>query len=74
MDIEDTIKQESYRDFVLTQLRQGDAPATRWHITRKESGMSRSFGFFATAIEARHKIDDLLNQVTPLGGPGRSLA
>jgi hypothetical protein len=60
MDIEDTIKRESYRDFVLTQLRQGNAIATRWQITRKESGMSRSFGFFGTAIEARRRIDDLL--------------
>jgi hypothetical protein len=74
MDIEDTIKRESYRDFLLTQFRQGDALATRWQITRKESGMSRSFGFFETALEARRKIDDLLNEVTPLGGPGRSLA
>jgi len=62
MDIEDTIKRESYRDFDLFQLRQGNATQTRWHISHHESGVNRSYGFVTTENEARRKIDDLLKR------------
>jgi hypothetical protein len=66
MDIEDTIKRESYRDFDLVQLRHGKAAATRWHITHKESGMNRSYGFATSEDEAHRKIDKLL-KTSPQG-------
>jgi hypothetical protein len=60
MDIEDTIKRESYRGFDLIHLRRGGAVETRWSITHRESGMSRSYGFAVSKNEAHRKIDDLL--------------
>jgi hypothetical protein len=62
MEIEDTIKRESYRDFDLVHLRHGNAAETRWHITHKESGMNRSYGYAPSEIEARFKIDDFLKR------------
>lgn len=62
MDIEDTIKRESYRDFDLVHLRQPNVAKTRWHITHKEGGMNRSYGFAASEDDARSKIDDLLKR------------
>jgi hypothetical protein len=60
MEIEDTIERQSYRDFDLVHLRHGKVEKTRWHISRKEAGMSRSFGYTPSADEARRKIDTLL--------------
>ena len=60
MEIEDTIKRESYRGFSLTQLRAENATETRWKITHKESGMYRDYGFTVSVIEARSRVDDLL--------------
>ncbi len=62
MEIEDTLKRESYRDFSLVQLGQRNATTTRWHITRKESGMNRSYGFATSEHDAKSKIDDLLKR------------
>jgi len=63
MEIEDTVRRESYRDFDLVQLRLVNATATRWHITHVESGMNRSYGFFTTETEARGRIDHLLKRI-----------
>ena len=63
MEIEDTIKRESYREFDLVHLRHGNATQTRWHISHRESGMSRSYGFAVSAIEARTIIDDYLKRI-----------
>jgi len=60
MDIEDTVNRQSYRGFDLLQLRQGKAVETRWYITQRDCGMNRSYGFAASAAEARIRIDDLL--------------
>ena len=60
VDIEDTIKRATYREFDLVHLRQGSAAATRWHISHKESGLNRSYGFAVSEIEARRKIDAIL--------------
>jgi hypothetical protein len=62
MEIEETIKRQSYRDFDLVHLRHGNSAESRWHISHKESGMNRSYGFAISAIEARLKIDFLLLQ------------
>jgi hypothetical protein len=62
MEIEDTIKRQSYRDFDLVQLRQVNATKTRWHISHQESGMNRSYGFVTTESEAQSRIDALLKR------------
>jgi len=63
MEIEDTIKRESYREFDLVHLRHGNATQTRWYISHREAGMSRSFGYAASAIEARTIVDDYLKRM-----------
>jgi hypothetical protein len=60
MQIEETVSRESYRDFDLIELRYGDA--RRWHIAHKEAGMIGSYGFAASAIEAKGKVDALLKR------------
>jgi hypothetical protein len=60
MDIEDNVSRESYRGFELAQLRQGNAPETRWYITQRDGGMTRSYGFADSIKEARNRIDGLL--------------
>lgn len=62
MQIEDTIGRNSYRDFDLVHLRHGLAKQTRWHITHKESGVNRSYGFATSEFEARRIIDALLKR------------
>jgi len=62
MDIEETIRRESYRDFDMVHLRQGGVRETRWHITHKESGMNRSYGFADSEDAAKCKIDHLLKR------------
>ena len=41
---------------------QGKSKETRWHITHKESGLNRSYGFAATHTEARRRVDDFLKR------------
>jgi hypothetical protein len=60
VDIEDTVERESYRDYDLVHLRSGTAAKTRWHITHKESGMNRSYGYAASQAQARRMVDALL--------------
>ena len=60
MDVEDIIDRELYRGFDLVQLRKGDDTETRWYITQRDCGMDHSYGFAASAVEARIRIDDLL--------------
>ena len=60
MDIEETVNRQSYRDFDLLQLRQGKSTETRWYITQRDSGMSRSYGFAVSIRAAKIRIDDLL--------------
>jgi hypothetical protein len=64
MEIEETIRRESYRDFDLSELRHGNAAKTRWHISRLESGLNHNYGFVNTENEARCKIDNLLRRIS----------
>jgi hypothetical protein len=61
MEIEETIQRESYREFNLVHLRHAKAKESRWHISHHKGGMNCSYGFAATALEARRRIDDLLD-------------
>jgi len=70
MEIEDTIKRQSYRGFDLVQLRQVNATASRWHVTHQESGTNRSYGFVTTENDARSKIDNLLKRRADAKEPG----
>lgn len=67
MEIEDIIKRTSYRGFVLTQLHQPNAADSRWYITRRESGMDRSYGFADSISDAKAKVDELSNGSVPAG-------
>ncbi|MGA2231538.1 MAG: hypothetical protein ABSH22_11610 [Tepidisphaeraceae bacterium] len=64
MEIEDTIARESYREFDMVHLRHGKDMETRWHITHKESGMNRSYGYATSENEARLKIDGFISRRT----------
>jgi hypothetical protein len=60
MDIEETLNRESYRGYDLVHRTAKAPDASRWHITHKESGMNRSYGFAASQSQAHRTIDDLL--------------
>ena len=62
MEIEETIKRQSYRGFDLVELRQKNATESRWYVTHQESGTNRGYGFATTEKEAQIKIDDLLKR------------
>lgn len=72
MEIEETIQRESYRDFDLVHLRHGKAKETRWHITHKESGLNRSYGFAVSHSEARRAVDDFLQRSSEGRPPRRT--
>jgi hypothetical protein len=60
VDIEETVQRESYRDFDLVLLSRGKTPKLRWHITHKESGMNRSYGYAISQTQAHVMIDAVL--------------
>jgi hypothetical protein len=61
MEIEDTIERKKYRGFELVHLRLGKTGPTRWHITRKEGGMTRNYGFVSSEDQAHRQIDELID-------------
>jgi len=70
MEIEETINRQSYRGFDLVELRQAKATQSRWHVSHRESGTSRNYGFTTTEAEARSKVDDVLNRKSEGRKPG----
>jgi hypothetical protein len=71
MEIEDIIKRKPYRGFVLTELHQPNTADSRWYITRRESGMDRSYGFADSISDAKAKVDGLWNG-SPQAGMART--
>ncbi len=60
MDIEETVQRETYRDFDLVLMSRENAGKTRWHITHKESGMTRSYGYAISESQAHTMVDAVL--------------
>jgi hypothetical protein len=61
MEIEETTKRRLYRGFDLIELRRLGARAIRWHISQRQAGMNRDYGFTSSEDEAHRKIDCLLD-------------